>query len=121
MGPSVRRWCARTTCLWDRLPALGSLLRHDRPERSRVRTHLGPRLVPAGTRERFQAGHKLAGSSHAEEGRPMSTLTTSREWSRIPRHPDDDYTVEAVRDRQGFLRDRTGVDLSHVERYSFDP
>jgi len=51
----------------------------------------------------------------------MTTLTTSREWSRIPRHPDNDYTGEAVRDRQDFLRDRTGVDLSHVERYSFDP
>ncbi|WP_225993372.1 hydroxymethylglutaryl-CoA reductase [Actinomadura rudentiformis] len=33
----------------------------------------------------------------------------------------DDYTHEAVQIRQDFVRERTGVSLSHVTRYSFDP
>jgi hydroxymethylglutaryl-CoA reductase (NADPH) len=39
----------------------------------------------------------------------------------VPRDRTDDYTREAAQARQDFVRDRTGVSLSHVTRYSFDP
>jgi len=39
---------------------------------------------------------------------------------RVPRGRDD-YTLEAVADRQRFLEDRTGVTLEHLTHYSFDP
>lgn len=40
---------------------------------------------------------------------------------RIPRDPDDDYTHEAVQQRQRFAQEATGASLDHVTRYSFDP
>ena len=40
---------------------------------------------------------------------------------RVPRDPDDDYSVAAARMRRDFLRERTGGELEHVGRFSFDP
>ena len=40
---------------------------------------------------------------------------------RIPRDPENDYTAENAAKRQEFVREQTGVELSHVGRYSFDP
>ena len=40
---------------------------------------------------------------------------------RIPRDPENDYTAENAAKRQEFVREQTGVDLTHVGRYSFDP
>jgi len=40
---------------------------------------------------------------------------------RIPRDPDNDYTDDLAAERRRFVRDRTGVELTHVGRYSFDP
>jgi hydroxymethylglutaryl-CoA reductase (NADPH) len=40
---------------------------------------------------------------------------------RIPRDPADDYTPEAVGERQRFVRERTGAALDHVGSHSFDP
>ncbi|MEA2411438.1 MAG: hydroxymethylglutaryl-CoA reductase, partial [Thermoleophilaceae bacterium] len=48
----------------------------------------------------------------------MATTDTD---TKIPRDRDDDYTTEAIRARQEFLHERTGVDLEHVPHYSFDP
>ena len=39
----------------------------------------------------------------------------------IPRCRENDYTHHMAAARRGFLRDQTGVDLSHVAQYSFDP
>src|SRR5689334_24525536 len=39
----------------------------------------------------------------------------------VPRDRDDDYSEQAVRARQEFLRERTGVELRHVAHSSFDP
>jgi hydroxymethylglutaryl-CoA reductase (NADPH) len=39
----------------------------------------------------------------------------------IPREKENDYTPEAARARQAFLRERTGAELEHVSSYSFDP
>jgi len=39
----------------------------------------------------------------------------------IPRDPDDDYSEAAAEKRRAFVYDRTGIALSHVSRYSFDP
>jgi hydroxymethylglutaryl-CoA reductase (NADPH) len=47
--------------------------------------------------------------------------TTDAPKTKIPRDRDDDYTDAAVRARQEFVRDRTGVELEHVPQYSFDP
>jgi hydroxymethylglutaryl-CoA reductase (NADPH) len=41
--------------------------------------------------------------------------------STIPRSTVDDYTNELARSRQDFVREHTGVELSHVSQFSFDP
>jgi hydroxymethylglutaryl-CoA reductase (NADPH) len=40
---------------------------------------------------------------------------------RVPRDPEKDYSRELSQRRREFVRDRTGVDLSHCGQYSFDP
>jgi hydroxymethylglutaryl-CoA reductase (NADPH) len=39
----------------------------------------------------------------------------------VPRDPEDDYGEAVIRKRQEFVRERTGVELDHVARYSIDP
>lgn len=40
---------------------------------------------------------------------------------RVPRRGEKDYTNESAAERREFVRQQTGVDLSHVAHYSFDP
>jgi hydroxymethylglutaryl-CoA reductase (NADPH) len=40
---------------------------------------------------------------------------------RIPRDPVDDYTEEAAARRRDFAESRTGVALTHMSRFDFDP
>jgi hydroxymethylglutaryl-CoA reductase (NADPH) len=40
---------------------------------------------------------------------------------RIPRDHDNDYTEQSASTRREFLQQQTGVELSHVAQYSFDP
>ena len=40
---------------------------------------------------------------------------------RIPRNKKDDYGPEAIKARQKFVKDLTGVKLDHVGKYSIDP
>lgn len=40
---------------------------------------------------------------------------------RIPRDKTDDYTTDIAAHRREFLRERTGVNLEHVGRFSLDP
>ncbi len=40
---------------------------------------------------------------------------------RIPRDPSADYTREMAEKRAGFLREKSGATLKHVQGYSFDP
>jgi hydroxymethylglutaryl-CoA reductase (NADPH) len=39
----------------------------------------------------------------------------------IPYDKDDDYTPDVIARRQAFVADYAGVELSHVNRFSFDP
>ncbi|MFO7763056.1 MAG: hydroxymethylglutaryl-CoA reductase [Wenzhouxiangellaceae bacterium] len=39
----------------------------------------------------------------------------------VPRNPEDDYEQEIIRTRQQFVRDRTGAEIDHLARYSFEP
>lgn len=39
----------------------------------------------------------------------------------IPRNKDDDYSPEAIKTRQAFVKELTGADLKHIPSYSFDP
>ena len=39
----------------------------------------------------------------------------------VPRDPDNDYTRDAAAMRREFVRERTGAELDHVGRFSFDP
>ena len=39
----------------------------------------------------------------------------------VPRDHADDYSDEIIRERQAFIRDRTGAGLKHIAAYSFDP
>jgi hydroxymethylglutaryl-CoA reductase (NADPH) len=41
--------------------------------------------------------------------------------TRIPRSKSDDYSSEALRERQAFVERFAGVTLDHVRRFSFDP
>jgi hydroxymethylglutaryl-CoA reductase (NADPH) len=50
----------------------------------------------------------------------MSSDST-KEGTRIPRDPENDYTREAADARRKFARDLTGVALEHVSKYSLDP
>jgi hydroxymethylglutaryl-CoA reductase (NADPH) len=49
----------------------------------------------------------------------MSASIENRE--PVPRDPENDYTREAAAMRREFLRERTGAELDHVGRFSFDP
>src|SRR5689334_5919784 len=51
----------------------------------------------------------------------MGRMRAMNDRASIPRDRDNDYTNEAARARQGFLREQTGVELEHVAHYSFDP
>src|SRR3954453_15339147 len=46
---------------------------------------------------------------------------TSRKRAAIPRSKENDYTRDAARARQEFVREQTGAELEHVSSYSFDP
>jgi hydroxymethylglutaryl-CoA reductase (NADPH) len=43
------------------------------------------------------------------------------EMVRIPRDDKDDYSESAIKTRQKFVKDITGVELQHIDKYSFDP
>lgn len=38
----------------------------------------------------------------------------------IPRNKDNDYSLEAIKARQDFVKEYTGVELEHISKYSFD-
>ena len=40
---------------------------------------------------------------------------------RIPRSSEDDYSMEAVQQRQQFIEENTGAKLDHTKQFSFDP
>ncbi|MCA9933852.1 MAG: hydroxymethylglutaryl-CoA reductase [Anaerolineales bacterium] len=49
-------------------------------------------------------------------------ITSSTEdMVRIPRDPRDDYSPEAIANRQKFVEEFTGTKLQHAAQYSFDP
>jgi hydroxymethylglutaryl-CoA reductase (NADPH) len=50
----------------------------------------------------------------------MATMT-ERDRVPVPRDRENDYTREAARARQDFVREHTGAELEHVSSYSFDP
>src|SRR5690348_6442271 len=39
----------------------------------------------------------------------------------VPRDGSNDYTRDAAKLRQDFIREQTGTELQHVSSYSFDP
>src|SRR3954464_15052448 len=47
--------------------------------------------------------------------------TTPTERVPVPRDKENDFTPEAARARQEFVREQTGAELEHVSSYSFDP
>jgi hydroxymethylglutaryl-CoA reductase (NADPH) len=47
--------------------------------------------------------------------------TTTGQRVPVPRDAENDYTEEAAERRRRFARERTGVELEHVGRYSFEP
>src|SRR4051812_22560675 len=52
----------------------------------------------------------------------MSTASTNgRQRVSVPRDKEDDYGEDAIRRRQEFARERTGVALEHMSHYSLDP
>ena len=48
-------------------------------------------------------------------------MTAASKRMRIPRDPGDDHTEEMAVSRRQFVRERTGVDLTHVGTYSVGP
>jgi hydroxymethylglutaryl-CoA reductase (NADPH) len=51
----------------------------------------------------------------------MSNSDAERERVRIPRDNDNEYGHEIAARRREFVREKTGAELSHVGKYSFDP
>src|SRR3954464_3472728 len=49
------------------------------------------------------------------------TTTASGGRTPVPRDRANDYTRDAAKLRQDFLREQTGAELEHVASYSFDP
>src|ERR671939_191361 len=49
------------------------------------------------------------------------TVTAPSPRIPVPRDLENDYSPEAVRARQDFVRERTGTDLEHISTYSLDP
>jgi hydroxymethylglutaryl-CoA reductase (NADPH) len=47
--------------------------------------------------------------------------TAERPPGAVPRDSEDDYSDEIIRERQEFVREQTGVELQHINRYSFGP
>lgn len=45
----------------------------------------------------------------------------SDEMVRIPRDNHDDFSEKAIKTRQTFLKEKTGVAVQHIDKYSFDP
>ena len=51
----------------------------------------------------------------------MSEPLSTPKAPRIPRNLQNDYTLEAARERQKFIEEQTGVKLEHLSHFSFDP
>ena len=51
----------------------------------------------------------------------MTIPDLARARARVPRAAGNDYTHAMAERRRQFVREQTGVDLSHVAQYSFDP
>lgn len=77
--------------------------------------------------------HLVAGKYELEiavESEPFGALvlkiedgisTENKERVSIPRNKDDDYSPEAIQARLDFVKDFTGVEIEHINKYSFDP
>ncbi len=50
-----------------------------------------------------------------------SIQANSDEMVRIPRDSKDDFSEEAIKKRHEFLKEKTGVAVQHIDKYSFDP
>ncbi len=50
-----------------------------------------------------------------------SIQANSDEMVRIPRDNNDDFSPAAIKMRQSFLKEKTGIELQHIDKYSFDP
>jgi hydroxymethylglutaryl-CoA reductase (NADPH) len=62
-------------------------------------------------------GARRAGPGVGDNHLAMSAID---QREPVPRDPENDYTPEAAAMRREFLRERTGADLDHVGRFSFD-
>lgn len=57
----------------------------------------------------------------SEPGPASSAAAADRASAKVPRDKSNDYTEAMAERRRAFVRERTGVDLAHVGRYSVDP
>jgi hydroxymethylglutaryl-CoA reductase (NADPH) len=100
----------------------------DIPERDGLDFPLGTLLVLELAVESLDEGeHEIELSFRAA---PFGTLSLSvadqlqagqRSPETIPREPEDDYGTDIVAARQRFVKERTGADIDHITRFSFDP
>jgi hydroxymethylglutaryl-CoA reductase (NADPH) len=51
----------------------------------------------------------------------MATLGTTYDREPVPRDKVNDYTDEMAAKRRSFVKSQTGVELSHIGKYSIDP
>ncbi len=51
----------------------------------------------------------------------MSDDSSPQARDRVPRDPENDHSTAAAAMRRQFLRERTGVELTHVGQFSIDP
>ena len=70
-------------------------------------------------------GLELAFEAHPfgklEFGVEDALRSGERPAGTVPRDEEDDYSAEIIAARQDFVRRETGVELEHINRYSFEP
>src|SRR3954452_7204175 len=76
---------------------------------------------PSSHRRRAACSPSVRRLPYPAGGTIRGMTETSAQRVGIPRSKENDYTPEAARARQDFVRERTGSSLEHVSSYSFDP
>ncbi|TVS12982.1 MAG: hydroxymethylglutaryl-CoA reductase [Wenzhouxiangella sp.] len=89
---------------------------------------LGAQLLVELEAETLDEGeHSLELVFRAAPYGSLSLSVTDQRQSRqrapetVPRNGEDDYSENIIKERQRFVAERTGVELEHIPRHSFDP
>ena len=72
-------------------------------------------------KHRLELAFETSPFGKLEFGVKDALRTGERPPGAVPRDPEDDYSDEIIAARQEFVRQRIGVPLEHIDKYSFAP